>query len=266
MVAGDRRARRVETTGMSGATAINFGVVDQRIISLESAQRDIHAQLSNINNKLELQFKGVTETFSAEVRNINDKLAQAGKPNYGVIAAFAGLAFTLATGGWAFGIDPVNKSLTGLREDIKAMSATIVPRSEHQEKWRAYDLAIGKNAEALETLRQDSMSKTEYEATRLVSRQDTANTIATVRTELKDVRDTLDEQIKEIRAGQVSRGEHMQRWDNEAGQRANLQKQIDELKGAIGGIYNARDVILELRERLDRVERTRPMEKGPEGP
>lgn len=46
-------------------------------------------------------------------------------------------------------------------------------------------------------------------------------------------------------------------WQNYDDRNKDLQRQVDELKQAQGNVYGARDVILDLRERLDRVERQR---------
>ena len=63
--------------------------------------------------------------------------------------------------------------------------------------------------------------------------------------------------IKEIRDGLVPRAEHERVWKNQEDRDADLQRQVDELKQAQGAIYGARDVLLDLRDRLDRVERQR---------
>ncbi len=66
----------------------------------------------------------------------------------------------------------------------------------------------------------------------------------------------------------VPRGEHERVWlatdaqiaankEASAAAATGLQRQIDELKTALGGIYGARDVILDLRTRLDRIETAR---------
>jgi C-terminal processing protease CtpA/Prc len=46
-------------------------------------------------------------------------------------------------------------------------------------------------------------------------------------------------------------------WQNYRNKDQDLQRQLDEVKEAQGSVYGARDVILDLRQRLDRVERER---------
>lgn len=63
--------------------------------------------------------------------------------------------------------------------------------------------------------------------------------------------------IKEIRTEQVPRGEHERVWSSYDQRFADQQRQIDEVKTAQGSVYGQRDIILDLRERLDRIERQR---------
>ena len=55
----------------------------------------------------------------------------------------------------------------------------------------------------------------------------------------------------------VPRKEHERVWQNYDQRLSDHQRQIDELKQQSANTYNARDVLLDLRERLDRVERQR---------
>jgi hypothetical protein len=64
-----------------------------------------------------------------------------------------------------------------------------------------------------------------------------------------------DTAILDLRAAQVPRAELERVWSADAQEKASLQKQIDELKGNQSNTYSARDLLLDLRERLDRVER-----------
>lgn len=63
--------------------------------------------------------------------------------------------------------------------------------------------------------------------------------------------------IKDIGDALVPRAEHERVWKNAEGRDADLKRQVDELKQAQGNAYGAHDVVLDLRERLDGVERQR---------
>jgi len=63
--------------------------------------------------------------------------------------------------------------------------------------------------------------------------------------------------VKDIRDGLVPRAEHERVWANYDQRFQDQQRQVDDLKQAQGSVYGARDVIMDLRQRLDRVERER---------
>jgi hypothetical protein len=70
-------------------------------------------------------------------------------------------------------------------------------------------------------------------------------------------RQRTDVAIKELRQDQVPRGEHERVWTAYDQRFIDQQRQIDEVKQQQGSVYGQRDVILDLRERLDRMERQR---------
>ncbi|NSY17283.1 hypothetical protein [Neorhizobium sp. AL 9.2.2] len=70
-------------------------------------------------------------------------------------------------------------------------------------------------------------------------------------------RQRTEASVKEIRESLVPRAEHERVWQNYTNKDEDLQRQVDELKQSQGSVYGARDVILDLRQRLDRVERER---------
>lgn len=70
-------------------------------------------------------------------------------------------------------------------------------------------------------------------------------------------RQRTESAVKDIRESLVPRAEHERVWQNYSNKDEDLQRQVDELKQAQGSVYGARDVILDLRQRLDRVERER---------
>lgn len=65
---------------------------------------------------------------------------------------------------------------------------------------------------------------------------------------------TLRNDVTSIEAGLVPRGEHERVWSSFDGKDLDQQRQIDELKSAVGGIYGARDIIQEMRARIERLE------------
>ena len=70
-------------------------------------------------------------------------------------------------------------------------------------------------------------------------------------------RTRLETSIKDVRDAQVPRAELERVWQSQDQATAQLQKQIDELKANSASVYTPRDVLLDNRERIDRLERQR---------
>ncbi|EPE95695.1 hypothetical protein [Rhizobium grahamii] len=70
-------------------------------------------------------------------------------------------------------------------------------------------------------------------------------------------RQRTDIAIKDIRDNLVPRAEHQRVWQNYDDRSKDFQRQIDEIKQAQGSVYGQRDFMLDIRERLDRLERDR---------
>ena len=64
-----------------------------------------------------------------------------------------------------------------------------------------------------------------------------------------------EDAIASLRESQVPRQEMERVWQSDDQQKAALQKQIDELKQSQSNTYSARDLLLDMRERQDRIER-----------
>lgn len=64
----------------------------------------------------------------------------------------------------------------------------------------------------------------------------------------------LQDDVHTIEGSIVPRGEHERVWQNADSQFSNQQREIDEIKTALGGIWGVRDVIQELKENQKRLE------------
>lgn len=67
----------------------------------------------------------------------------------------------------------------------------------------------------------------------------------------------MEASVKEVRDAQVPRAELTRVWQNYDQRFMDQQRQVDEVKQAQASVYGARDVLLDLRERVDRMERQR---------
>lgn len=63
--------------------------------------------------------------------------------------------------------------------------------------------------------------------------------------------------ITDLRSHQVPRGELDRVFESYDSQLRDKQRQLDDIKAQQAGIYGARDAMLDMRERLDRLERSR---------
>ncbi len=75
-----------------------------------------------------------------------------------------------------------------------------------------------------------------------------------MKSDAKEYRKAAASELKELRNMIVPRGEHEQRWANQATQTANLQRQIDDMAKAYGSTYSLRDAIGDMGKRLHRLE------------
>lgn len=60
--------------------------------------------------------------------------------------------------------------------------------------------------------------------------------------------------IRQIQANIVPRGEHQGHWDITAAEITNLQKQIDQQRSDFGSTYSLRDALADMQKRLDKLE------------
>ncbi|MBP1852099.1 hypothetical protein [Rhizobium halophytocola] len=65
----------------------------------------------------------------------------------------------------------------------------------------------------------------------------------------------MDASIKEVRDAQVPREELDRVWQSYDQRFSNQQRQVDDIKQAQGSVYGARDILLDLRDRIDKIER-----------
>jgi len=66
--------------------------------------------------------------------------------------------------------------------------------------------------------------------------------------------DAMSLELIRLREGQVTRGEHLQKWASDAGVIVNIQRQIDDIKRDFGQTYSLKDALSEMQKRLERVE------------
>lgn len=202
-----------------------FGRDDAKLAALEQRVYGLERGVHDLNQL----FTGRIGEVSAQLAGLSTKLDERSRTPWATIVSAMGVVLAIVIAGGQLAKAPVDDALTRLERDY----ARVVQETISAKSFAEF--------------------KATYENNRLVSRQDYDARFARVDADLT----ALEARAREAQGAVVPRGEHQERWRSQDAAIAALQRQLDELKAAFGGIYGARDVIIELRERLDRIERTR---------
>ncbi len=193
---------------------------------------DPMAQYARLSERVENQGKDIVDlrsnmntgfqTVNASIATLSNELRGNSKTQWPVIWSAIGVCFTVLGGiGW-MAYAPVREAQAQLKVEIRDVSADA--------------------SSAISTLANQIVTQKELEWRTARAAED---------------RQRTENSIKDIRADQVPRAEHQRVWMGYDNQIANLQRQVDEFKQQQGSVYGTRDLLLDLRQRLDRIERER---------
>ena len=160
------------------------------------------------------------------------------------------------------GFKQIESSMTALssemRSSVAALSANLAERSRPQ--WQALGVALtfaamlgGLAYLPVREATSDLKTSVAMLAERMVTQKEMESRTARG----AEDRQRSEAMIKELREEQVPRKELDRVFNSYDEQRADIQRQLDEVKQAQGSVYGARDILLDLRERIDRIERQR---------
>jgi small-conductance mechanosensitive channel len=195
-----------------------LAALEQRVYGLERGVQDL--------NQL---FTGRIGEVSAQLAGLSARLDDRSRTPWGTIVSAMGVVLAIVIAGGQLAKTPVVDAIFRLERDTATLGQTMTPLATFSD------------------------FKGTYESNRLVLRQDNEAQFARLDAALE----ALEARAREAQGQAVPRGEHQERWRSQDLAVAGAQRQIDDLKQALGSIYGARDVIIDLRERLDRVERMR---------
>ena len=68
----------------------------------------------------------------------------------------------------------------------------------------------------------------------------------------------VESDVAGIRKEIVPRAEHAEKWRGADGQRADQQRQIEEMKRVFGDTFSLRDALIQMQRRIDALEAGRP--------
>lgn len=202
---------------------------------------DPMAQYARLSERVENQGKDIVDlrsnmntgfqSVNASIGTLSNELRSNSKTQWPVIWAAAGVCFTvLATGGAFF--------YSSLSKGQDRLDAAIVKQAEVSQA------AISKLSEATQ------VSLSQINTTMVTQKEMEWRTARG-----QEDRARMESSIASVREAQVPRAELERVWTSEDQQRAQMQKQIDELKESQSNTYSARDLLLDMRERQDRLER-----------
>jgi DNA anti-recombination protein RmuC len=214
---------------MSATVLENPAVIIQRLSTVEVNLSSLSTHLDGMaqrmdqqakaqSDKIDQMFTSFDKRFSEQLTSTNTQLAERGKTPWGLLISAMGVMIVIVQGLSSLQFAPV-------RADIDRLN-----------------LSIGNVAQNTTSSSAFAEFKSTYENNRITSRQDNDNRFASIEGKFQS---------------QVPRGEHERVWASYDQRFTDVQRQVDEVKAAQGSVYGARDVILDLRERLDRVERGR---------
>lgn len=160
------------------------------------------------------------QTVNSAIGTLSNELRSNSKTQWPVIWAAAGVCFTVLATGGAFFYSSLSKGLDRLDVNISEVSKDAVSIAAFQD-FRAT-----------------------YENNRVVSRNEYIDKFSQMNLSIGKINDQM-----------VPRAELERVWQSDDAQKAQLQKQIDELKQGQASTYGARDIIFDLKENQQRLER-----------
>jgi hypothetical protein len=170
----------------------------------------------DLRSNMNTGFQGVNANLAA----LSNELRSNSRTQWPAIWAALSVGVAILTGLGFMALQPIKENTARLEESIIRVSEN--------------------NQEALAKLSENIVTQKEMEWRTQRGAED---------------RKRSDDAIADLRTSQVPRQELERVWQSDGQQKAALQKQIDELKQAQANTYSARDLLLDMRERQDRLER-----------
>lgn len=176
-------------------------------------------QIGDLDTRMKQGFSEI----GSQIRSLVDDIRGGSKTQWPIIIGFCSVTITVLGGLGFMALQPIKDNIATIREDERLRAAEV--------------------KDSISTVVANMVTQKEMEWRTARSAEDRART---------------DGSVKELRDAQVPREELDRVFLSYDQQNSDKQRQIDELKQALGGIYGTRDALLDLRSRMDRIER----EKG----
>lgn len=162
------------------------------------------------------------QSVNAAIGTLSNELRSNSRTQWPAIWAALSVGVAILTGLGFMALQPIKDNISSIRDDAKVQMAS--------------------SAQAISAVVDKMVTQKEMEWRTQRSAEDRQRTDA-------NVRDLRDAQVPRLELDRVFQAYNQQFQDQ--------QRQIDEVKQAQGSVYGQRDVILDLRERMERMERQR---------
>ncbi|MDM9643894.1 hypothetical protein [Rhizobium sp. S163] len=171
---------------------------------------------------LDLRMRQGFTDIGSQIRGLSDDVRGGSKTQWPLIIGFSSITVSVLAGLGFLALQPIKDNISQIREDAKAQ--------------------IASTALAISTVVDKMVTQKEMEWRTARGAED---------------RSRMEGSVKEVRDAQVPREELDRVWASYDQRFQDQQRQIDDIKTAQGSVYGQRDFMLDIRERLDRVERQR---------
>lgn len=191
---------------------------------------DPMAQYARLSERVENQGKDIVDlrsnmntgfqTLNSAVNSLANELRSNSRTQWPVIWAAAGVCFAIIVALGSQALSPIKDAIGETKTDLRSVSSSALSVAAFTD------------------------FKSTYENNRIVSRNENI-----------DKFNNLSATLETIRKDQVPRAELERVWASDDQIRKQMQDQINELKQGQANTYSARDLLLDMRERQDRIER-----------
>ncbi|MGV1869704.1 hypothetical protein [Agrobacterium rosae] len=205
----------------------------ERVTNLNRRQSDLETEMRAGFKQVESGMASIANEMRSSIASLSSSLAERSRTQWPVIWTAAGVSFTILAALSAFVYGTLSKDQSRL------------------------DAAILKNAEVMQTSISKLTDATQQSLVAVTERMVTRQEMEYRQARGAEDRTRMEAAVKEVRDAQVPRAELDRVFLNYDQRFIDQQRQIDDQKQQSGSVYGARDVILDMRQRIDRVERER---------
>lgn len=216
---------------------------DTNIRLLANRVEDIQSTFSKFLSKSEER----DAQIDARINKLAEAVQNKGQFDFKTLIQVGASIFGMVVFIWGGIYFLFSKEIEAVRNYVREVNLTVVPRAEINDKLVSFTKAIDEIKEELKDIRKNYTTREMIASA--ADKRDAERSMAVERF----VR--LENAIDDLRKSVVPRGEHEEKWRTQALTDANMSRRQDELKADISGLYSPRDAFQRMQTRLDELER-----------